>query len=202
MTIRPVALAAVGLLALAACGKTNHGAAAPTTTTAATTSSTAPPETGAPAITTTLPAVATTVPASTTTLPATTSTTAPAPAQNLTVTASIRAQLLAAGAQSHGLQASDYTGLRPGETYYAYDPSTTTYWAAAGLMPSASSLPAQVSSQDDGAYLLYQRPAGGAWKVFDIGLAGVGGTPCSVVAPPAIVALWGWPAPGCRPAQI
>ena len=193
MTIRPVALAVMGLLVLTACGKTSHRAAATTTT--ATVSSTVPPA-PAPAPTTIAPATTSSV------TPATTSTTGSATAQNLTVTASVRAQLLAAGAQSHGLQASDYTGLRPGETYYAYDPSTMTYWAAAGLLPNSSSYQAAVSSQDDGAYLLYEQPAGGAWKVFDIGLAGVGGTPCSVVPPPAIVALWGWPAPGCRPARI
>jgi hypothetical protein len=133
--------------------------------------------------------------------PATTATTAALGAQNLAVTNDIRAQLLAAGAASHGLPASDYLGLQPGETYYAVD-ATGVHWAGAGLAPSPSSMPAQVANQDDGAYLLFEEPVGGAWQVFNVGLAGVGGTPCPTAVPPAVVAIWGWPPAHCRPTEI
>jgi hypothetical protein len=162
-----------------------------------------------PSASTTLPAASTTVAAPATPATPTTPGTAATPAttsvpsaQNLQVTNDIRAQLLAAGAAAHGLAASDYLGLRPGETYYAVD-ATGVHWAGAGLEPSPSSLPAQVASQDDGAYLLFEQPVGEAWRVFDVGLAGVGGTPsCPIAVPAAVLALWGWPPAHCRPAEI
>jgi hypothetical protein len=118
------------------------------------------------------------------------------------VTDAIRAQLLAAGASYHGLATSDYTGLIAGETYYAFDTATQTYWAAAGLDPSPSSVQAQVSSQDDGAYLLFQRPDSGSWTAVNVGLAGIAGTQCPEVPPPAVLALWGWNPGSCRPGTL
>jgi len=110
---------------------------------------------------------------------------------------------VAAGAALNSLPASDYTGLRPGETYYAYDATTATYWAGAGLVPSASSTPAQVATQDDGAYLLFDRLPGGTWKAYDVGLAGTPeGSACPATVPVAILRLWGWPSGSCRPTTI
>jgi hypothetical protein len=110
----------------------------------------------------------------------------------------VSAALLQAGAALNSLQASDYTGLAPGETYYAYDATTSTYWAGAALVPSPSSVQAQVSVQDDGSYLLFSRPADGAWTAQDVGVTGIDGSVCPVAVPPAILALWNW-APGtCR----
>jgi hypothetical protein len=153
-----------------------------------------------PSASTTLPGPSTSAgPTSTNLIPAAT-TTVPG-AQNLLVTNDIRAQLVAAGAASHGLVASDYLGLQPGETYYAVD-ATGVHWAGAGLEPSPSSMPAQIANQDDGAYLLFEEPVGGAWKVFNVGLAGVLSPNCPIVVPPAVLALWGWPAAHCRPAEI
>ena len=135
----------------------------------------------------------------------TTSTSAPAPdgaPRDLPVTPAVRAALLDAGAAFNQLPASAYDGLRPGTTYYAYDPATRTYWAGAALSPSSSSLRAQVSAQDDGAYLLFEKPVGGVWRVYDDGLGGIGGTACPVTVPAGVVAVWGWPAGRCRPATI
>jgi hypothetical protein len=67
---------------------------------------------------------------------------------NLKVNDAIRAELLQAGAQIHGVPASEYVGLVPGMTYYAYDPDTMTYWAGAHLMPRPTSERAQVFVQD------------------------------------------------------
>jgi len=170
----------VGALGLAACstGPTGHAAQTPTTT--------------GPTSATTLPA--TTQPTPTTTQPTT---------SDLVVTDEIRSELVAAGAALNSLPASAYTGLRPGETYYAYDTATQTYWAGAGLLPSSSSTQAQVSTQDDGAYLLFTRTATGAWKAYDVGLAGTAdGSPCSITVPSAILQLWNWSAGSCRPSTI
>ncbi len=121
--------------------------------------------------------------------------------QNLHVTNALRAELLKVGAASHNLPATDYTGLAPGRTYYAYDPATSTYWAGAALVPSSSSTPAQVSVQDDGAYLLYERPSGGSWSVYAVGMTLEVGSKCPVAVPAAVLSVWGW-APGtCRPAD-
>jgi hypothetical protein len=118
--------------------------------------------------------------------------------ENLPVTTAVSAALLQAGAALNSLQASDYTGLAPGETYYAYDAATSTYWAGAALLPSPSSMRAQVSVQDDGGYLLFDRPADGAWKARDVGLTGTEGSVCPVAVPRAILALWNWVPGACR----
>ena len=122
---------------------------------------------------------------------------------NLVVTSQVRSELVAAGAALNSLAASDYTGLAPGETYYAYDASTGTYWAGAALVPSPSSTPAQVAAQDDGAYLLFDRPAGGSWKAYAVGLAGTpDGSTCPIAVPAAIVQLWNWTPGSCRPSTL
>ncbi len=171
-----------GALGLAACSTGSAGQSARGATTTGPTSAT------------TRPTAATSRAAPTTTQPTT---------SDLVVTDEIRSELVAAGAALNSLPASAYTGLRPGETYYAYDATTQTYWAGAGLLPSSSSTPAQVSTQDDGAYLLFTRPATGAWKAYDVGLAGTAdGSPCSITVPGAILQLWNWPAGSCRPSTI
>ncbi len=175
-----VAIVVVGALSLAGCSSSSTTSA---TTTGAGTSTT-------------------TAGASSTTLGPTSSTTSVS-TSNLVVTDALRSQLVAAGAAQHNLSPSDYTGLRPGETYYAYDAATHTYWAGASLDPSPSSMPAEVASQDDGAYLLFDRPQGGTWTVYDVGLAGTPeGSACPITVPSAVLELWGWPAGGCRPATI
>jgi hypothetical protein len=107
--------------------------------------------------------------------------------------------LIKAGADTHQLPAKGYTGLVPGETYYAYLPKTSTYWAGAGLVPSSSSQDAQVSVQDDGSYLVFSRPAGGQWTAYNVGLSGVAGATCPVHVPGKIRHLWHWDAHSCRP---
>jgi hypothetical protein len=155
------------------------------------------------------PTTANTVPA-----PATSSATAtsavppasPSPsttgAENLALTDAIRAQLVAAAARLNGLPASAYLGLAHGESYYGFDPVTNAYWAGGALDPSPSSQQAQVSVQDDGGYYIFEEPASGSWTASAEGLAGIDGAKCSVHIPPALVALWHWPAGACHPAGI
>ena len=123
-------------------------------------------------------------------------------AENLVLTDAVRAQLTAAAARLNGLPASAYLGLVHGEGYYGFDPATNTYWAGGALDPSPSSQQAQVSVQDDGGYYIFQEPAGGSWTASAEGLAGIGGTTCSVHIPPALVALWRWQAGACHPAGV
>ena len=173
-----VLVAALGT-ALAGCsgGSAHPGAAATTTSRAA------PPSS-----------------ANTTSVTATTTTTTEA--QNLVVTDQLRATLVAAGATLDHLTASDFTGLRAGETYYAYDAATHTYWAGGGLAPSPSSTPAQIASQDDGAYTLFTRTASGSWTAYEVGATGVEGGTCPTAVPADVLALWGWAPGSCRPRTI
>ena len=123
-------------------------------------------------------------------------------AENLALTDPVRAQLVAAAARLNGLPASAYLGLVHGESYYGFDPATNTYWAGGALDPSPSSQRAQVSVQDDGGYYVFEEPAGGSWTASAEGMAGIDGATCSVHIPPALVALWHWPAGACHPAGI
>ena len=132
------------------------------------------------------------------TIPVTTSTSAMT--RNLVVTPSVRQSLLDAAAKYHSLPSTDYVGLDAGRTFYAFDPTTNTYYAAAGLNPSPKSLPAQVGTQDDGAYNLFTKLAGAAtWTVYNDGLGGVQGTKCPIMIPAAVLAVWNWKANGCYP---
>jgi hypothetical protein len=118
---------------------------------------------------------------------------------NLVVTNVIRGQLLAAGAAMHKLPTTDYTGLRKGLTYYAYDPASSTYWAGAALVPSPSSQQAQIGNQDDGAYLVFKRASGGAWKAWDAGIPGDSHFGCTVRPPASVLRVWAWAPHTCHP---
>lgn len=119
---------------------------------------------------------------------------------NLTLDASVRAGLVAAVAAQHGLTATDYVGLEPGTAYYAFDPATATYYAAAAVRPSPSSMAAQVGSQDDGAYNLFTRRRGtSVWRVYDDGLGAAQDATCPLRLPAAVLAAWGWRPASCYP---
>jgi hypothetical protein len=152
-----------------------------------------------PAAATTTAAPATSAAAASSAAPPASASPSPSGAENLALTDAIRAQLVAAAARLNGLPASAYVGLVKGESYYGFDPATKTYWAGAALDPSPSSLRAQVSVQDDGGYYIFEEPAGGSWTASAEGMAGIGGSTCSVHIPAALVALWHWPAGACHP---
>ena len=148
-------------------------------------------------VTSTMPATTTTTPPATTTT-TTTSTSSSTTVQNLVATAAVKSALLAAGAKSHNLSASDYTGLVKGKTYYAYDPSTKTYWAGAALVAKPGDMQAEVGDQDDGAYLVFKQPTGGVWTAYPAGVTGAD-SKCMVTPPAAVDAIWGWAAKSCHP---
>lgn len=120
--------------------------------------------------------------------------------QDLVVTPAVRLSLLDAAAAYHQLPASDYVGLDTGTTYYAFDPATKLYYAAAGLDPSPNSLQVQVGAQDDGAYNLFTKTSPpGTWKVYDDGLGAAQDSTCPVVIPAAVLAVWNWKPKSCYP---
>jgi hypothetical protein len=119
--------------------------------------------------------------------------------QNLLATADVKAQLVQAGAATFTLPASDYVGLRPGDTYFAFDAATSTYWAGAALVPRSSSLQAQVTTQDDGSYLVFTMPSGGGWLAYPVGASGEAGGTCRISVPPPILKVWGWAPHTCLP---
>jgi hypothetical protein len=122
-------------------------------------------------------------------------------AANLTVTSAVRTALVDAGASHYGLAGSAFTGLGQGTTYYAYDISNSTYWAGASLVPSPSSSQAEVVVQDDGAYLIFDRTAHGAWQAHDVGYSDTVGDCAAyhVSIPAAVVAVWHWVPGTCHP---
>jgi hypothetical protein len=141
---------------------------------------------------------------STTTTSSTTTTTnnSSLPTQNLKVTPAVIKSILDAGAKYHQLPPTDYTGLDPGTAYYAFDPATNTFYAAAGLDPSPHSLKAQVGAQDDGGYNLFLRLASNtSWTVYNDGLGGADGSVCPIAIPASVLAVWNWRVKSCYPPQ-
>jgi hypothetical protein len=128
------------------------------------------------------------------------STTTSGRTQDHVVTPSVRQGLLDAAAAYHQLPASDYLGLVAGTTYYAFDPSTNDFFAAAGLEPSPNSLPAQIGAQDDGGYNLFVRAArSSTWTVYDDSLGAAQDSTCPVDLPESVLSAWNWSAQSCYP---
>jgi hypothetical protein len=120
---------------------------------------------------------------------------------NLTVPDDVRAQLVQAGAVLTGRPAAEFTGLQPGETYYAYDPNSDTYWAAAALS-GPKTFDAGVMLQDANSYMMFRKSGQvGAWVPFRVGYGPGALMPpdgdCQL--PPAIHDLWQWPTGKCYP---
>jgi hypothetical protein len=106
---------------------------------------------------------------------------------------------LQAGAVLTGHPASEYTGLQPGKTYYAYDPNNDTYWAAAALS-GPKTFDAGVMLQDANSYMMFRKSGqGGTWVPFRVGYGPGALMPPDGVCPlpPAIHDLWQW-TPGGR----
>lgn len=128
---------------------------------------------------------------------------ASATATNLLVTDQTRTQLVAAASALQGIPVAQFSGLAPGLTFYALDKTTGIRWAGARLVAApvpdgANPSQAQVSTQDEGSYYVFQQPAGGPWTAYAAGNTGPG-TACPVTIPPGVLQVWGWPAGGCRP---
>lgn len=133
--------------------------------------------------------------------------TAPSPspttgATDLVLTPQIREQLIDAKAREVHVKSSAFTSLYKGTAYYAIDNMTGTYWAGASVVPSRHNLRAQVSSQDEGGYNVFELRPGGAWQTFDVGLDGPDareGAQCPVKVPADVLKVWHWAPNTCDP---
>src|SRR5215470_13436622 len=84
-------------------------------------------------------------------------------AVNLPVTDAVRDQLFQAAATLTKHPASDYTGLAPETTHYAYDPILDTYWAGASLAGPKTD-EAAIMLQDANSYMVFRKSGqDGAW---------------------------------------
>lgn len=138
----------------------------------------------------------------TATVAATISLAAPANADsvvNLPVTDAVRAELVTAGAaqEPNDVPASEFSGLDPGRTYYAYDQDHQTYWAAAGLEPISPR--AKAADQDAGSYFIFHKAAGGPWSAYFDGYGLMTDQGCPGGLPPAVQSLWQWTPGACGP---
>jgi len=126
-------------------------------------------------------------------------------ARDMPLTPTVNASLVAAAAAGYRLPASAFLGIAPaGEgfaAYYGYDAASSTYWAAASLVPNPKYAEAEVVVQDDGAYLIFHRTANGPWGVQDAGYTDTVGDCAAyhVNLPAAIVAVWHWIPGTCHP---
>lgn len=114
--------------------------------------------------------------------------------QNLVITSAEKSQLTAAFVALKGISLSDIAGAGPtaGSVYYAYDPSTDTYWALAGFETSTTApFDVQVNFQDGGNTGMFRKAGAGAWQVQ------LGGVPpwCaeSTFFPLPVLAAWSMP---------
>ncbi|HWC36867.1 MAG TPA: hypothetical protein VG650_18820 [Mycobacteriales bacterium] len=123
-------------------------------------------------------------------------------ASNLFLTAAIRQQLVDAKADEAHLRHSAFVGLYKGSAFYARDNSTGIYWAAASVVPSGSSVKAQVYSQDEGGYNIFELQPNGTWSVYDAGRDGPEartGAQCPVKIPADVLQVWHWAPNTCDP---
>jgi hypothetical protein len=121
-------------------------------------------------------------------------------AKNLIVTPAVRKSLFDADAAYHSYPPSDYRGLAPGVTYYAFDSQNDRYYAAAGIIPNSKSMGAQVGTQDDGGYNLFVMKRGATkWTIYDDGLGGAQDSICPIVIPAPVRKVWNWTMHSCYP---
>jgi hypothetical protein len=142
---RRVAVALMGGAALVMASCTSGGSTGPTTTS------------GSP----------TTVASSSSTTGSTASTTplANPGIQNLPVSNTVKNQLTASYVAFRSFKATDVIGTAPDSVYYAYDPSSGTYWAMAEFVPSQEAgYQVKVSMQDAGGFAWFSQKSGGNWK--------------------------------------
>jgi hypothetical protein len=88
--------------------------------------------------------------------------------QNLVVTSAERSELTAAFVAYKGVPLSEVAGGEPvpGSVYYAYDPATGTFWAAANFAEvNGLSLKAMETYQNGGDIGMFRKAGAGSWQV-------------------------------------
>jgi hypothetical protein len=115
------------------------------------------------------------------------------PAKNLEATNSLKSQLVAAFAPVHQVSVSEIGGTVPGSVFYAYDTSTSTYWAVAYFYGSKNdSANVANSFQDAGSDGVFSRLASGTWR-----FRGAGFPMNTCVIPAAVRKVWAMTSPRC-----
>jgi hypothetical protein len=119
---------------------------------------------------------------------------------NLPLTDDVRSELVQAGAVLTGSPASDFTGLRPGKSYYAYMPDQDMYYAAAALSGAKTEL-AAINLQDQNSYMMFSKSGspGATWVPTAAGFGPIaaGEAPCPIPQP--VREAWQWPTDKCYP---
>jgi hypothetical protein len=113
--------------------------------------------------------------------------------ENLVATNSVQTQLINVFAAYKQIPMSEMTGIQQGTLYYAYDPSTGTYWAMAYFnVSSAAPQSVQVDLQDGGNMGMFTMAPGGPWQVERGSVPPV----CAygTYFPAAVLAVWALPA--------
>jgi hypothetical protein len=107
--------------------------------------------------------------------------------QDETATQAVESQLVAAFAAGSHVKPSQVAGTSPGSVHYAYDATARAYWAEAAFRPAKGDPPAMM--QDAGAFGVFSRTSGSAWKYLGSSLP----ISCEelAVVPPAVLDLWG-----------
>jgi hypothetical protein len=142
---RKVAVALMGGAALVMASCTSGGSTSPTTTSGSSTTVAGSTSTAGTAV-------------------STTSTSSPG-IQNLPVSNTVKNQLSTAYVAFRGFKATDVIGTAPNSVYYAFDPSSGTYWAMAEFVPSQEAgNQVQVSMQDAGGFAWFSQKSGDNWK--------------------------------------
>jgi hypothetical protein len=109
----------------------------------------------------------------------------------------MKSQITATYVAARNLPPSQVAGTVPGSVYFAFLPSTDTYWAIANFEPnSTATMQTQVAMQDDGCCGIFTEPAGGSWTF----KSGYLGSPCTGQIPAELMTLWNLTSPGdCQP---
>lgn len=117
---------------------------------------------------------------------------------NLPVTDTVRAELVTAGAVLTGRPASDFSGLRPGDTYYAYEPTNGMHWAAAALY-GPKSYEAGIQLQDQNSYMIFEQSgmAGSTWIPIAAGFGPIPGGEAVCPLPQSVREVWHWKKDEC-----
>ena len=130
----------------------------------------------------------------------TSSSAGPTGPQNLVATAADKSALTAAFVTYKKVPAQDIAGTAPGTVYYAYVPSTGTYWALASFLPtSTASQQTEVGLQDGGGMGIFTKHAGGTWTMVATGSFPF--CPSQTVIPSAVRTVWGLSDSGSCSAQ-
>jgi hypothetical protein len=124
-------------------------------------------------------------------------------AVNQPLTDTVAAELVEAGAVLTGRPASEFSGLREGETYLAVLPQTGDQYAVAKLNAKPEFFEAAVMLQDQNSRMSFYKSGkpGSTWIPEAIGFGPIpaGESPCPV--PQAVRDVWGWPQGKCYPAH-